>query len=79
MSQFLLRVSEAAALLNVSRWTVYRWIDEGRLEATKIGKSSLRVFHRSAMTLIEENRKDECGALVESTLAGRPTAPVLSR
>lgn len=58
MEKHLLRVGEAAEALNVSRWTIYRWIDEGRLEATKIGRGSLRVFDTSVQTLVEENRKD---------------------
>ena len=58
MDQQLLRVGEAAEALNVSRWTIYRWIEEGRLEATKIGRGSLRVFGTSVQTLVEENRKD---------------------
>jgi len=58
MPQTLLRVSEAAEALNVSRWTIYRWIEEGRLEATKIGRGSLRVFHSSVQALVEKNRKD---------------------
>jgi len=31
MEKLLLRVAEAASLINVSRWTIYRWIEEGRL------------------------------------------------
>lgn len=58
MEKHLLRVGEAAEALNVSRWTIYRWIDEGRLEATKIGRGSLRVFGTSVQNLVEENRKD---------------------
>ena len=54
----LLRVGEAARALNVSRWTIYRWVEEGRLEATKIGKGSLRVFPHSVLSLVEKNRKD---------------------
>ncbi|SLM47825.1 protein of unknown function [Nitrospira japonica] len=54
----LLRVHEAAALLKVSKWTVYRWIEEGRLRATKIGRGSLRVFRVSLTALIDENRTD---------------------
>ena len=46
MDQPLLRVKDAQ-LLQVSKWTIYRWIDEGRLDATKIGTGSLRVFRRS--------------------------------
>jgi len=51
-----LRVDEAAMLLSVSRWTIYRWVQEGRLEATKVGKGSLRVFQTSVAALIEQNR-----------------------
>lgn len=58
MNNQLLRVNEAAALLNVSRWTVYRWVEEGKLSATKIGKQSLRVVGNSVDKLISENRTD---------------------
>ncbi len=58
MDQPLLRVKEAAQLLQVSKWTIYRWVDEGRLDATKIGGGSLRLFRRSVMALVEGNRTD---------------------
>lgn len=58
MSKQLLRVNEAAAVLNVSRWTVYRWVEEGKLSATKIGKQSLRVMGNSVDKLISENLTD---------------------
>lgn len=58
MDQPLLRVKEAAQLLKVSKWTIYRWIDEGRLDATKIGGGSLRIFRRSVLALVEGNRTD---------------------
>ncbi|MEQ1845299.1 MAG: helix-turn-helix domain-containing protein [Nitrospira sp.] len=58
MNKSLLRVNEAAVVLNVSRWTVYRWVDEGKLSATKIGKQSLRVIGYSVDKLISENRTD---------------------
>ena len=58
MNKQLLRVNEAAVVLNVSRWTVYRWVDEGKLSATKIGKRSLRVIGYSVDKLISENRTD---------------------
>ena len=53
-----LRVGEAAEFLSVSRWTIYRWVEEGRLRGTKIGKSSLRIFRESIVGLIEGNEKD---------------------
>lgn len=58
MEPMLLRIQEAAKLLNVSKWTVYRWIEEGRLPATKIGRGSLRVFQTSVTGLIENARVD---------------------
>jgi len=60
MDQSLLRVKEAAQLLQVSKWTIYRWIDEGRLDATKIGGGTLRIFRHSVMALVEGNRTDPC-------------------
>ena len=56
MEPVLLRIQETAKLLKVSKWTIYRWIEEGRLGATKIGKGSLRVFQASVSGLIEETR-----------------------
>ena len=55
MKKALLRVGEAAELLSVSRWTIYRWVEEGRLRGTKIGKGSLRIFRESIVDLIESN------------------------
>ena len=58
MDKQLLRVNESAAVLNVSRWTVYRWVEEGKLSTTKIGKQSLRVISNSVDKLISEHRTD---------------------
>lgn len=59
MEKTLLRVGEAADFLAVSRWTIYRWVEEGRLEGTKIGHGSLRVFRASVDKLVQLNRTDE--------------------
>jgi excisionase family DNA binding protein len=56
MTTDLLRVRDAARMLNVSRRTIYRWIEEGRLEATKLNKSSLRVYQSSIEKLMDRNR-----------------------
>jgi excisionase family DNA binding protein len=59
MNKPLLRVEEAAQVLAVSRWTIYRWVEQGRLEGTKIGRGSLRIFSRSIEKLVEQNRTDD--------------------
>ena len=49
----LLRVDEAAQILNVSRWTVYRWVEAGRLGGTRLGVGSLRIFSETVASLID--------------------------
>lgn len=49
----LLRVDEAAKILNISRWTVYRWVEAGRLGGTRIGAGSLRIFSETVAALID--------------------------
>jgi excisionase family DNA binding protein len=66
MEPLLLRVQETAKLLKVSKWTVYRWIEEGRLRATKIGRGSVRVFRASVSGLIEGARIDQRAAQDDS-------------
>lgn len=61
LEKTLLRVGEAAEVLSVSRWTIYRWVEEGRLRGTKIGKGSLRIFRESIVALIENNENDIAG------------------
>ena len=52
MEPVLLRVQETAKLLKVSKWTIYRWIEEGRLTAVKLGPGSLRVVRTSVDELL---------------------------
>ena len=55
MEKTLLRPDEVAQLLRVSRWTVYRWLAEGKIAGTKLGKGTIRVFKRSVDELVEQN------------------------
>ena len=55
MKKRLLRPEEAANFLSVSKWTIYRWIEEGRLKATKVGPGCLRIFSESIEDLVEKN------------------------
>lgn len=64
MNKQLLRVAEAADVLAVSRWTIYRWVEEGRLEGTKIGRGSLRVFRTSLDRLVQNNKTQEMNLTV---------------
>ena len=64
MNKPLLRVDEAAEVLAVSRWTIYRWVEQGRLEGTKIGRGTLRVLTRSIDRLVAQNRVDESPSVV---------------
>lgn len=64
MDKVLMRVDEAAAFLSVSRWTIYRWMEAGKLEGTKIGRGSVRVFKSSLERLIECNRNDVCKSVI---------------
>jgi excisionase family DNA binding protein len=81
MEPVLLRIPEAAQLLNVSKWTVYRWIEEGRLQATKIGQGSLRVFRNSLTGLVDGARTGRALPNVSSrhSSLGRKSAGVGNR
>ena len=59
----IIAVHEAAELLNVSRWTVYRWVQEGRLGGTKVGRGSLRIFYDSIAQLVQENQIERYGVV----------------
>jgi len=71
MDKVLLRVGEAADFLSVSRWTIYRWVEEGRLRGTKIGRGSLRIFHESIAGLVQNNQVAKVGPLSDAK-PGRP-------
>jgi len=47
MEQLFLRPTEAAAILQVSHSTIYRWVVEGKLEGIKLSRGTLRIFRTS--------------------------------
>lgn len=70
----LLRVDEAARLLNVSRWTIYRWVEAGQLGGTRIGAGSLRIFSDTVVALINRH----CvGAPASAGVTPKSQAPVV--
>ncbi|MFQ5580779.1 MAG: excisionase family DNA-binding protein [Nitrospiria bacterium] len=58
MREKLLKAGECAKILNVSKWTVYRWVEEGKLRATKLGPGVLRIFENSVKELVENKTID---------------------
>lgn len=59
MGKELLRPDEAANILKVSKWTIYRWVEDGRLKGAKVGKGTLRIFKDSLDRLVDENTKED--------------------
>ncbi len=58
MEKELSKVDEVAKILSVSKWTVCRWVEEGRLRATKLGPGVLRIFKDSVEELIQKKTVD---------------------
>ncbi|MCP9440158.1 MAG: helix-turn-helix domain-containing protein [Nitrospira sp.] len=75
----LLRVHEAAGLLRVSKWTVYRWVEEGKLQATKIGGNSLRIFQSSVEKLITQRKSVDHVQLDRNKVAPKDANRVAGR
>ena len=48
----LFRPDELAAIFRVSKRVIYRWIETGELEAVRIGKNTLRVKRRDAVSIV---------------------------
>ncbi|MEX1254092.1 MAG: helix-turn-helix domain-containing protein [Dehalococcoidia bacterium] len=49
-------VAEAASVLNVSRTTIWRWIDAGRLTAYRVGPRTIRIAREQLDALIGPHR-----------------------
>jgi excisionase family DNA binding protein len=49
-------VAEAAALLRVSKPTIWRWIDSGRLPAVRVGGRTIRIRRSDIDMLVEPAR-----------------------
>lgn len=56
MRKQLLRIDETSELLQISRWTIYRWVNEGRLAGEKNTRTgTLRIRAESVDSLIANN------------------------
>lgn len=52
----LLTVDEAADVLGVSKRTVYRWVEDGRLNAMRLSRRVLRISARDIGDALREGR-----------------------
>ena len=52
----MFKVDEAARVLGLSKWKVYRYISEGRIEAVRIGRI-VRIYRSSTMRAIGEGTR----------------------
>ena len=56
----LMSVQRAAEMLDVSPKSIYRYIDEGKLRATRLGPRTLRVYADSVTALIDAGDSHPC-------------------
>lgn len=61
--EHFMTVKEVAALLRVEKTTIYRWIENGKLNAKKISKKKILIPKQSVLSLLEsgETGGDKCG------------------
>lgn len=57
MTKQLLRVGEAADVLAVSRWTIYRWVEDDRLEGTRSAVAASGSFARRWIDWFKATRR----------------------
>lgn len=53
----ILTIEEVAKVLQVSKRTVYRWIDAGDLKVARIGRKTYRVFESDLRKFIRKYMK----------------------
>jgi len=55
-NEHFMTVKEVAALLRVEKTTIYRWIENGKLNAKKISKKKILVPKQSVLSLLESDK-----------------------
>src|SRR5258707_11729386 len=65
-------IAEVAALLGVSRVSVWRWISSGRLPVLRLGHRTVRVKHDDLLQIVRPSRKSSAPANAPAPLDGAP-------
>jgi len=62
-NEHFMTVKEVADLLRVEKTTIYRWIENGKINAKKINKKKILVPKQSVLSLLERGKTggDKCG------------------
>src|SRR5436305_8277869 len=63
-------IAQAAALLGVSRVTIWRWIRDGRLPATRLGHRTTRIRRADLRHMLREHERSEPHAKPEQDPEG---------
>ncbi len=72
-------VAEAAAVLDVSPSTVWRWIKANKLPAYRVGERSIRVKREDLARIIRPAQEEEVQVGQEYTMRTPPTPGELAR
>jgi excisionase family DNA binding protein len=57
----LYRVQEAAEILCCSKWTIYKWLSEGKLQRTCIGGGRVVVRESEIQRLLQDGQRSTRG------------------
>jgi len=74
-------VAEAARMLRVSRTTVWRWIEAGKLPASRVGEKSIRIRQADLEKLVAPARETqrEGGSALERIRFEKPSQAEITR
>ncbi len=59
ISERLLKTREVCEILGISKWTLYRWIEEGRIRVVRIASGRYRIPESELRRIIEEVKKND--------------------
>ena len=57
----LYSVSEAAEALRASRWSVYRWMSQGKLQRTRVANGRVTIRESELQRLVKDGQRSTRG------------------